>query len=304
MKIRFDFVTNSSSSSYVIFNVRNKELAKVCERFNIPVVTDSSGISSVLEAEQAALAGLTPDGQSIAEWFAKVLSARDVYRFYDKDFSEAIRYLHEHADDIDAHTESSEIAAASIVTDDEGSFIDVETRKKGKIESFSVDTYEWDYEKNGIALWEVLQEMNSGIIPKMRKVARENDLIREETDPWYKETSGETIFDEVQRPVSLEGKKCCLTGDFAYGSKKKVEEHITNKGGDVASSVNKTVNFVVVGSLGSSAWKHNNYGSKVENAMRLREQGADIRIIREEDIFDDDPGKYDDRSNGVERSQD
>ena len=297
MKIRFDFVTNSSSSSFVIFNVKNKELVKICERFSIPVRIDRNGISSLLQAEQSSLAGLTPDGQSIAEWFAKVLSARDVYRFYDKDFTEAVKYLYAHADAIDAQTESSEIAAASVVTDDDGSYIDVETRKKGTIESFSVDTYEWDYEKNGEALWEALQAMDTGLISRMRKVARENHLIRKQKDPWYKETSGDTIFDVVQRPVTLQGKTCCLTGDFAYGSKKMVEEYIAGKGGSVASSVNRSVDYVVVGSLGSSAWKNNNYGSKVENAMKLREQKTDIRIIKEQDLFADDPDGDDDGSN-------
>ena len=291
MKIRFDFVTNSSSSSFVIFNVQNKELAKVCERFNIPVKSDGNSISDLLQAEQSTLAAMTPNAQSISEWFIKILSAGDdVYRFYYKDFSDAIAYIREHAEEIDEKTISSEIASASVVTDDEGSFIDVETRGKGTIESFSVDSFDWNYEERGVALWEILQGMDTRMIAKLRGAARENQLIRSQSDPWYREATDEEIYDAVDTPMSLEGKTCCLTGDFAFGSKESVEQYINERGGIISERVNRATAILVVGSLGSSEWNHKNYGTKVETAMEYREQGTGIAIVRERDLLSDIDG--------------
>lgn len=48
-----------------------------------------------------------------------------------------------------------------------------------------------------------------------------------------------------------------------------------------ASSVSKKVNFLVIGEIGSQAWRHSSCGRKIEAAVELREAGVPLRIISE-----------------------
>lgn len=292
MKIRFDFVTNSSSSSFVAFNIKNKELAKACRKFWIPCGNDGTTVSGVWEAENSHQVVGTPGGGSIAQWFETMLDPKQnyVWQLYGEDFSNAIDYISAHRQEIDEATERSEIASADVVTDGDGTGVAIEIREKGVIKSFGVDEYDWDYKEMGEALWQVLQGcVMESFLPQLKRFAESRGEIRESRDFWYKEVSNDSIFDSLTEEVSLSGKKCCLTGDFKYGPKESVERYITGKGGSVSSSVTKSTQILVVGALGSDAWVHNNYGRKVEKAMELRAQGKDIIIVSEDDFFADTP---------------
>lgn len=87
--------------------------------------------------------------------------------------------------------------------------------------------------------------------------------------------------------INLEGKYICLSGDFAFGSKKEVEKYLIEKGANIASSVTKKVNILILGEAGSAAWKYGNYGSKYEKAKQLNEKGSEIVIYKEKDILGD-----------------
>lgn len=292
MKIRFDFVTNSSSSSFVAFNIKNKELAKVCRKYWIPCNNDGTTISSVWGAEESNPVVGTPGGGSLADWFIRMLDPYQNYVFevYDSDYSDAREYIRQHRQEIDEATERSEVASAHVVTDGGGTSVGIEVREKGKILSFGADDYDWDYREMGEALWQVLDGwVMESFLPRIRDFAEDRGDITESQDIWYKEASEDSIYDSYQTSQSLAGKNCCLTGDFAYGSKGKVEKYLLSLGATIHHSMTKSTQVLIVGALGSSAWSHNNYGSKVEKAMEYRSQGADVMIIREKDLFADDP---------------
>ena len=83
----------------------------------------------------------------------------------------------------------------------------------------------------------------------------------------------------------LTNKHFVLTGEFSYGSRSVVSEYIVSKGGVVDDNVKKCTQYVVIGSLGSQAWKNGVYGSKIKKAMELKDNGQDIELVAEEDFF-------------------
>lgn len=85
--------------------------------------------------------------------------------------------------------------------------------------------------------------------------------------------------------IDFNGKVCCLTGTFSYGSKSDVEKLIVTRGGSCINGLNKTVDYLIVGGQGSDSWKYGNYGSKVNKAIQMQEKGSKIQIISEKALI-------------------
>jgi NAD-dependent DNA ligase len=87
--------------------------------------------------------------------------------------------------------------------------------------------------------------------------------------------------DEVQ----IRERTFCLTGDFKYGEKTDVELFIMARGGSISPQVNKQVDYLLVGDLGSPKWAYGAYGTKVKKANALRSAGVSIDIVLEKDFW-------------------
>jgi NAD-dependent DNA ligase len=74
----------------------------------------------------------------------------------------------------------------------------------------------------------------------------------------------------------------CFTGDFVYGSRSACEHAVEKRGGKPCRSVNKKLDYLVIGSLGSPEWKHGSFGLKVERAMKYKQDGHAMNILNEE----------------------
>jgi NAD-dependent DNA ligase len=91
----------------------------------------------------------------------------------------------------------------------------------------------------------------------------------------------ELIFDDIPR-VAFQGQRFCLTGEFVFAPRTVCAQAIETRGGTVAPSVNKKLNYLVVGGLGSPEWKHGSFGGKIERAMELKRDGMPIFIVHED----------------------
>jgi NAD-dependent DNA ligase len=94
----------------------------------------------------------------------------------------------------------------------------------------------------------------------------------------------ELAFDELTA-VQFNGMTFCLTGDFVYGPRDRCSARIEKEGGEISQSVTKKLHYLVVGSLGSPEWKHGSFGTKIERAMKYKDSGHGISIVREKKIF-------------------
>ena len=132
------------------------------------------------------------------------------------------------------------------------------------------------------------------VMKSLDKVLEDGVITQEERDylyALYKKFTAPVENAEHEIICSLEGMHCCVTGEFEYGERKAVEQYISEHGGICDKGVKKATDYVIVGSKGSDAWKHGNYGGKVKKAMELKEKGVNISIISEEDFFSEVEGE-------------
>ncbi len=85
--------------------------------------------------------------------------------------------------------------------------------------------------------------------------------------------------------IIIHRKHFCLTGQMKYGTRKDIQSLLVLKGGFVANSVIKGLNYLVVGALSNPCWIYSTYGRKIEKVMRLRNDGIYIPIINEDDFY-------------------
>jgi hypothetical protein len=80
------------------------------------------------------------------------------------------------------------------------------------------------------------------------------------------------------------GRSFCVTGKFVYGSRDRVESTLQTRGARVVPRVVIDLDYLLVGSIASPAWKHGNYGTKIEAAVKYKARGASGRpwIIAED----------------------
>ncbi|KAB7694584.1 NAD-dependent DNA ligase [Plesiomonas shigelloides] len=78
----------------------------------------------------------------------------------------------------------------------------------------------------------------------------------------------------------------CLTGTSYKYSRHQFKEVIEAAGGLVSGTVNKSVDYLIVGADGNPCWAYSCYGRKVEKAVELRKKGHSIVIVHENDLHD------------------
>ena len=99
------------------------------------------------------------------------------------------------------------------------------------------------------------------------------------------------IFNEIVHPninndndIDFEGKTFCLTGEFKSASKQEISKKLQNLGAIEKTGVSSKLNYLIVGEVGSDAWKFGKIGGKQAKAQELNEKGADIKVIGERSL--------------------
>lgn len=87
--------------------------------------------------------------------------------------------------------------------------------------------------------------------------------------------------DEPAPSVIFEDNYFLFTGTCVYGTRKDCQAAIDKLGGINAKSVNKKLNYLVLGTYVTDSWIHEAYGRKIEKAMQYRDEGVPITIITE-----------------------
>jgi NAD-dependent DNA ligase len=103
----------------------------------------------------------------------------------------------------------------------------------------------------------------------------------EATSEGLETPSTQACFSDAEPEIKFKDHTFCLTGTFKMGRRRDIENIIVQHGGIVHDIVTSTVDYLVVGSCMSGAWKHSTFGRKIQEAMNRCGQ---IRIVSEESL--------------------
>lgn len=146
-----------------------------------------------------------------------------------------------------------------------------------EIENLNIWLRQNDYLKDVYPYDKVLLEVN--------KVLEDGILTEEESNYIF------DIFNEIVNPefnnddnIDFNGKTFCLTGEFKCATKQEISKKLQELGGTEKTSVSSKLDYLIVGCVGSEAWKFGKIGGKQAKAQELNEKGASIKIIDEDSL--------------------
>ncbi len=123
-----------------------------------------------------------------------------------------------------------------------------------------------------------------GVVTEQERLNLLNFLAQFAAGPQQPEVI-QGIFDSDAK-IIFPGQMFLFTGKLVFGTRKKAENAVVARGGSIApASVTGDLNYLVVGELGSEAWKFSRFGSKIEKAMQMRKTGKTHSFIVQEKRF-------------------
>lgn len=81
--------------------------------------------------------------------------------------------------------------------------------------------------------------------------------------------------------VIIKGMTFCFTGQLRAGKRKDIEREVEELGGRCSSSINRQLNYLVIGANSNPCWTYATYGRKIEAVMENRRLGIDTAILME-----------------------
>jgi NAD-dependent DNA ligase len=82
--------------------------------------------------------------------------------------------------------------------------------------------------------------------------------------------------------LTFAGQEYVFTGKMVYGTRRACENAVVERSGRTHSGVRQSTGVLVIGTLGSAAWKESTHGTKIVRAVDLRDAGYPLRIVSEE----------------------
>lgn len=90
------------------------------------------------------------------------------------------------------------------------------------------------------------------------------------------------IFNDPPPAVIFQDREFCATGIFSFGKRGAVERAIKERGGKPVKAPRSITHYLLVGSFVAPQWANGNFGTKIEHALNLRDNGHPISIITEQ----------------------
>ena len=146
-----------------------------------------------------------------------------------------------------------------------------------EIENLNIWLRQNDYLKDVYPYDKVLLEVNKVL---------EDGILTEEESNYIFDTFNEMVnpdFNDDEN-IDFNGKTFCLTGEFKCATKQEISKKLQELGGTEKTGVSSKLDYLIVGGVGSDAWKFGKIGGKQAKAQELNEKGANIKIIDEDSL--------------------
>ena len=89
-------------------------------------------------------------------------------------------------------------------------------------------------------------------------------------------------LDEPMPSLTFPQKTYLFTGEFVSGTRRTCQQLVIDRGGVCADRFKRSVDVLVIGSLGSTDWALSTHGRKIEAAVRHRDAGHPLFIVDEQ----------------------
>lgn len=102
--------------------------------------------------------------------------------------------------------------------------------------------------------------------------------------------------------IVFENKTFCFTGKMSELKRTMAEREVRSRNGLSQKAINTNLDYLVIGSISSPAWKFGKYGNKINKARSLINDGAKTKLVSEisfmkalETIVPTDAGEIDEK---------
>lgn len=89
------------------------------------------------------------------------------------------------------------------------------------------------------------------------------------------------VWEDKVDSIDFQGKTFCLTGDFVIGDRDSVDTMLHLRGAETSPNMNRTVDYLLIGTLANDDWLYRSHGGKLEKAILLKREGSTIKVITE-----------------------
>jgi NAD-dependent DNA ligase len=90
-------------------------------------------------------------------------------------------------------------------------------------------------------------------------------------------------FDNPCPTIFFDKKRYVFTGKMLYGTRAACEQAVQDRGGWTSKRVDRSTDYLIVGPIASAAWIQGTHGTKLRDAVGLKQEGCPLKIVREED---------------------
>ena len=92
----------------------------------------------------------------------------------------------------------------------------------------------------------------------------------------------EELYFDQDAKIEFSNSLFCFTGDFVFGPRSVCAQFTERKGGSISERINNKLDYLIIGSLGSKEWKKGSFGTKIDEAMKYKNNGELIKLIPED----------------------